>query len=29
MKPPTSSDLNRIDAELRHAGDREHIAGGR
>jgi hypothetical protein len=26
MKPPTSSDLNQIDAELRHAGDREHIA---
>jgi hypothetical protein len=26
MKPPTSSDLNRIDSELRHAGDREQIA---
>ena len=26
MKPPTSSDLNRIDSELQHAGDREHIA---
>jgi hypothetical protein len=26
MKPPTSSDLNRIEAELRHAGDRERIA---
>lgn len=25
-KPPTSADLNRIDAELRHSGDREQIA---
>jgi hypothetical protein len=28
-KPPTSGDLNRIDVELRHAGDREAIVAAR